>query len=246
MMRTDNSTMKRTVLVLGASRGIGLAICLQLIKEGHQVIAVARDFSGTRLIDPLFIPIPLDLSELQSLPSSFQDIQDTHPDIDAVICCAGRGQFGSLEEFSYTQIRALMDLNFLSHAYALKTFLPNMKRKKHGHVIFIGSEAALTGRQKGAIYCASKFALRGMAQALREECASSNVHVSIINPGMVKTAFFDKLKIMPGDQEANYLLPEDVAEATSLIMNSRDGTAIDEINLSPLKKHVTFKKHDLS
>jgi len=244
MMNTDKHPTQCMVLVLGASRGIGHAICLQLLEEGHHVIGVARDFSAARLNKPSFTPVIMDLAELRTLPERFQTIQHDYPDIDAVICCAGRGQFGSLEEFSHAQIRALMDLNFLAHAYALKTFLPAMKRKKQGHVIFIGSEAALAGRQKGAIYCASKFALRGMAQALREECAGSGVHVSIINPGMVKTAFFDKLDIAPGEQEGNYLLPEDVADAVLLIMHTRGRAVIDEINLSPLKKHVVFKKRE--
>ena len=65
-----------------------------------------------------------------------------------------------------------------------------MKKIGKGDVIFIGSEAALNGSRKGTIYCASKFALRGFAQALRDECSKSSIRVTIINPGMVKTGFF--------------------------------------------------------
>ncbi len=231
-----------TTLVLGASRGIGRAICQRLLASGHQVIGVARDFSASPLDHPAFTPVTLDLSRLDTLGKRFQDLQQAHPDITALVCCAGRGQFGSLEEFSHEQIRGLMELNFLSHACAARSFLPAMKRRRRGHLVFMGSEAALAGRQKGAIYCASKFALRGLAQALREECAGSGVHVSIVNPGMVKTGFFDGLDFAPGEQAHNYLLPEDVADAVQLILDAREGAVIEEINLSPLKKHVVFKK----
>ncbi len=123
-----------------------------------------------------------------------------------------------------------------------KALLPALKRKTNSDLIFIGSEAALKGSRKGAIYCASKFAIRGFTQALREECGKSNVRVCLINPGMVKTAFFDELAFEPGDHESNAILPEDVAVAVSYVLGSRMQMVIDEINLSPLNKVVKFKK----
>jgi 3-hydroxy acid dehydrogenase/malonic semialdehyde reductase len=68
------------------------------------------------------------------------------------------------------------------------------------------------------------------------------VRVCLINPGMVKTAFFKHLTFEPGDHESNAILPEDVAEAVSYVLDSRAQIVIDEINLSPLNKVVKFKK----
>ena len=116
-----------------------------------------------------------------------------------------------------------------------------MKRARHGHLIFTGSEAALTGTQKGSLYCAAKFALRGFAQALRAETARSGLRVTLINPGMVQSPFFDELDFQPGDDADNYILPEDVAEVITQALMARDGTVIDEINLSPQKKVRTSK-----
>jgi len=121
--------------------------------------------------------------------------------------------------------------------------LPALKRKPHSDLIFIGSEAALKGSRKGALYCASKFAVRGFTQALREECAKSNVRVCLINPGMVKTPFFDDLTFEPGDDDSQFILAEDVAEAVCYVLTSRPQIVIDEINLSPLNKVVKFKKN---
>lgn len=231
----------RKILVTGASAGIGRAACERLLNDGHAVIGIARNFSQVSYGHPSFTPVSLDLAALESLPEQLQKISKAHPDIDAVICCAGRGQFGSLEEFSYDQIRSLIDLNFVSQAYVARAFMPTLKKQQSSTLIFIGSEAALKGSRKGSIYCATKFAVRGLAQALRDECSKSGVAVSIVNPGMVKTAFFDELDFTHGDEDDHYLLPEDVADAIALIINARNSVVLDEVNLSPLK-HVVQPK----
>ena len=123
-----------------------------------------------------------------------------------------------------------------------RALVPVMKKQKKGKIIFLGSQSALQGGQQGSVYSATKFGLRGFAQALREECAKSRLHVSIVNPGMVRTKFFDKLSFSPGDDPTNAIEPEDVAEVVLSILKMREGTVIDEINLSPLNKVIKFKK----
>jgi NADP-dependent 3-hydroxy acid dehydrogenase YdfG len=235
------SMIKRTVLVTGASSGIGRAIAKQLLQQGHHVIGVSRNIQ--QFTHPLdnFSTVQLDLSQLKQLPAALRDLAKNYPDIDAVIFSAGIGQFGSLEEFSYPQIEILMTVNFTSQVFLTRALLPQLKRKQRVDLIYIGSEAALKGSRKGAMYCASKFALRGFTQALREECSKSGVRVCLLNAGMVKTPFFDSLSFEPADGETNYLLPEDLAEAVDYVLNSRAHMVIDEINLNPLNKVVKFK-----
>ena len=235
-------TIKRTVLVTGASSGIGRAVARLLLQQGHTVIGTSRDCRKFTRPMERFSSVQLDLSQLTVLPQKIRDLQQTFPDLDAVVFSAGVGQFGSVEEFSYPQIEALMTINFTSQVFLTKALLPALKRKANSDLIFIGSEAALKGSRKGAVYCASKFALRGFTQALREECGKSNVRVCLINPGMVKTPFFEPLNFEPGDHETNSILPEDVAKAVSYVLSSRPQIVIDEINLSPLNKVVKFKK----
>jgi NADP-dependent 3-hydroxy acid dehydrogenase YdfG len=233
--------VSRTILVTGASSGIGRALCHLLLEQRHQVIGIARDFARFGGQPPNFFAEAIDLGELETLPQKLKALIKRYPGIDAVICNAGRGQFGSLEEFSYEQITALMNLNFISQAFVTRAVLPEMKRQKHGDIIIIGSEAALWGGRRGAVYSASKAALRGFAQALRDECARSGVRVCIINPGMVRTGFFDSLAFAPGEDVANAILPEEVAEVVAQVLRFRDGVVVDEINLSPLKKVIAFK-----
>ena len=234
----------KTILVTGASSGIGRATTTLLLEQGYRVTGLARDFSKFPCHDRHFTAVSMDLSDLDSLPDRLDELIRKEPAIDGVVCCAGSGRFGSLEEFSCAQIRKLLDLNLTSQVCLVRSLLPGMKQRKSGNFIFMGSEAALAGGKRGAIYSAAKFGLRGLAQALRQECAASGIQISIINPGMVKTAFFDELDFRPGDAADNYILPEDVARTVLLILEARQGTVFDEINLSPQKKVVRFLKPD--
>ncbi len=235
---------RKKIIVTGASSGIGRAISEALLAQDYAVLGIARDFSKFQPDNSHFTAISLDLAALDALPAALLALSKQHPDIHGLICCAGTGRFGSLEEFSFDQIRQLIDINLSSQIFITQTFLPLLKANKAGNIIFIGSEAALQGGKRGAVYSATKFAIRGLAQALRHEASGANVHISIINPGMVRTAFFDQLNFAPGDKADNAILAEDVADTVMTILTMRAGTVIDEINLSPLKKVVQFERDD--
>lgn len=203
------------------------------------MIGIARSFPSP--LPPSFIPHIIDLEKTKELPKAFLELSKTYPHVDAIVCNAGKGRFGSLEELSFDDIHSLLHLNFLSSAYLIKAFLPALKQKNKGDILFIGSEASLQGKKQGSAYCASKFALRGFAQALREECATNQIRVSLINPGMVQTDFFTNTHFSPGEEFCEHILPEDVAEAAFFLLEIRQGTVVDEINLSPQKKKIVFK-----
>lgn len=233
--------ISRTILVTGASSGIGRAIAKSLLEHGHHVIGVSRDPGKFRQNVKGFSAVQMDLADLAALPRQLRQLEKAYPTIDTVIFSAGKGQFGSVEEFSYRQIGSLMDLNFTSVAFITRALLPSLKRKPRSDLIYLGSEAALKGSRKGAVYCASKFALRGFTQALREECGKHQVRVCLINPGMVRTAFFDDLAFAPGDDDSHALLPEDIAQAVLYVLQSRGQMLVDEITLNPLNKVIKFK-----
>ncbi len=235
-------SIKRTLLVTGASSGIGRAISRQLIRQGHHIIALSRDCRRFKHQPENFSFYQADLSQLDTIPDIARQIQSDFPALDGVIFSAGTGLFGSLEEFSYRQMQTVMNVNFTGQAMLTRALLPQLKRKSHTHLIYIGSEAALKGSRKGTMYCASKFALRGFTQALREESAKSKVKVTLINPGMVKTEFFNDLSFEPGSEPGQYIRPEDIAQAVDYVLNASPAIVIDEINLNPLNKVVQFKK----
>ncbi len=228
------------VLVTGASSGIGRAVCERLLADGHRTIGLARDFGKFPGEDRRFEAHPIDLADLDRLPTQLQNLVAAHPALDALVLNAGVGRFGTLEQFSYGQIRALIDLNLTSHVFVARAFLPTLKKAGRGHLVFIGSEAALAGTAQGSLYCAAKFALRGFAQALRAECARTGVRVTLVNPGMVQSPFFDELDFRPGPAPDNHILPADVAAVIVQALTMRAGTVLDEINLSPQKKVIDF------
>ena len=231
--------LDKTYIVTGASSGIGEAISERLLELNAKVIGVCRNVKNIEGQER-FEPVSINFDKPANYENALKALVKNTPEIDGCICAAGVGRFGGLEQFSFAQMQSIMHINFTAHALLMRYVLPKLKLQKHGDVIFIGSEAALDGGKNGAMYCASKFALRGLALSLREECSKSGVRISLINPGMVKTPFFENLSFAPGDEEENHLVAEDVANATQLILTSRQGTVFDEINLSPLKKVINF------
>ncbi|MES9992329.1 MAG: SDR family oxidoreductase [Candidatus Thiodiazotropha sp.] len=239
-MSIEQQDSPRKLLVTGASGGIGSAITHRLLNAGHQVVALGRDLSRWPKQAGLD-KRTLDLAALDALPQLLAEITADHSDLDGAILSAGSGHFGNLEEFSYQQINDLVAINLTQHLYLTRALVPLFKKSARGDLIIIGSEAGLSGGRKGAVYSACKFALRGFAQSMRAECSASGIRVSLINPGMVDTDFYENLNFKPGEKPENALRAEDIAHAVMLVLEAHPGTVFDEINLNPLKKVIAFK-----
>ncbi|PCI77767.1 MAG: short-chain dehydrogenase [SAR86 cluster bacterium] len=239
----SNSSGKKLVVITGASSGIGLALVKALLEEGYAVLGIANDFEKARLDHPGFSSRSINLADLDALPERMSSLLDeiTMP-VKAVINNAGIGRMGFLEQLSVKDIRLVMDTNITSQIIVTKAFLPLLKKQGEGDILFMGSEAALKGARQGSIYCASKFAVRGFSQALRDECGKSGVRVTLINPGAVRTPFFEKLQFEPELAAENAIEPEDIASTVSMVLAARPGTVFDEITLSP--RNQVWKKKD--
>ncbi|PCJ24757.1 MAG: short-chain dehydrogenase [SAR86 cluster bacterium] len=239
-MMLDKS--KQLVVISGATSGIGLSMSKAMLEQGYQVLGIARELEQTAIEHKNFSYESMDIANISKLQDAIsQIVSNIDIPVKALINNAGLGKMGNLEQLSVNDIRLVMDTNFISHAIITKSFLPLLKKQGYGDIIFTGSEAALKGSRQGSIYCASKFAVRGFAQALREECGKSGVRVTIINPGAVRTPFFDELHFEPGSEPENAIEPDDIAEILVTIIEARLGTVFDEITLSPLN-HVWQRK----
>lgn len=231
----------KTALVTGASSGIGLAITRSLLVQQCRVVGIARDFSKTGLESELFEAYSLDLTDLNSAAKLLKTLC-RHRRFDSFIHSAGSGLFGSLEQFSVQQIDEYVRSNLSSALVLSRELVPHMRRQQSGRIIFIGSESALAAGKKGALYSAAKFGLRGLSQSLREDCSRDGIGVSLINPGMVRTPFFDKQAFRPADGADSALSPEDIAEFVLHILRSNPDMVVDEINLSPRNKSIDFSR----
>lgn len=231
---------ERKVLVTGSSDGIGRSITLSLLKSGAKVIGLARDHSKFNPETKNYIKYKTDFSNEEILLNTIAKIIKDHKDLDCLVSNAGFGKFGTLETFSTKEINDFIFTNLTSHMILTNKILPHLKKIRKGNIIFIGSESALKGGKNGSLYSAAKFGLRGFSQSIREESCSKNIHVSLINPGMVRTSFFNNLDFMPGEDKSNAIEPDDIGKIIIDILSTRNGSVIDEINLSPLKKVIKF------
>ena len=228
-------------LVTGSSSGIGRATTESLLSHGATVVGIARDHAKFTPDVDRYEPVTLDLADLDTAAAALDDLARLHADTRVVISNAGAGRFAEIEQFSADQIRRAIDLNLTSHLLVARSFLPPMKRRGAGDVIIVGSEAALRGARKGSVYCAAKFGLRGASQALADECRNRGVRVTLINPGFVRTPFFDDLQIEPAEGPDNALLPEDIAATILKIIESPPDTVFGEINIDPPEPKLRSK-----
>ena len=231
----------KCVLVTGSSSGIGYEITSKLLDLGATVIGIARNHDRSKLENKNYITYNCDISVQTKLENLLKQILKNHPEINCFISNAGYGNFGPLENFSTLQINNFITTNLTSHLVITKILLPHFKKMKLGDIIFIGSEAGLIGKKNGSLYCTAKFGLRGFSQALSKDVANKNIRVSIINPGMVRTDFFESLNFEPGNDKQNAISIDDISSTVTYILNLNRNTIVDEINISPSKNSIKFK-----
>lgn len=233
--------MTKTILITGASSGIGQQCVKACLANGFEVIGLARDFKKSKISDNYYSTYQCDLSKATELEKILKTIiKEHHPNY--FLHCAGYGRFGSLDQFSFAQIQHQIQVNLISAILICRLLLPEFRKAKQGKMIFIGSESALKAGKKGAVYCASKFGLRGFTQALREDCAADNVAITLINPGMVDSAFFDDLNFRPAEGENYSLSVQEMAKSVIYTLQSPANMVIEEINLAPAIKNIDFSK----
>ena len=231
----------KCVLVTGSSSGIGYEITSKLLNLGAQVIGIARNHDKSDLENKNYTTYSCDVSVHEKLETLLKQILKKHPQINCLVSNAGYGNFGPLENYSTLQINKFLATNLTSHLVITRHLLPHFKRNKIGDIIFIGSEAGLSGAKNGSLYCAAKFGLKGFTEALSKDVSNNNIKVTIINPGMVKTNFFKNLNFEPGDSEKNVISLRDISSTVTYILGLSRNTIVDEINLSPSKKAIKFK-----
>jgi NADP-dependent 3-hydroxy acid dehydrogenase YdfG len=229
------------VLVTGSSSGIGRAPTELLLARGTGVIGVARDHGKFTPRDDGYVPISLDLAELDAAAAALDDIARGHDDISAVVSNAGSGTIAEIEQLSAAQIRRAIDLNLTSHLLVARAFLPGLKRKRRGDLLITGSRSGRHGERKGSVYCATKFGLRGLAQALRDECARAGVRVTLLSPGPVRTPFFAPLDFEPDAGSDHALLSEDIARVMIDVLDAPRHVVFDEIALGPRHRSMRRK-----
>ena len=228
------------IIITGTSWGIGKAIAKNLLKQNVTVIGISRKHT---IKHKNYFAISYDLNDFKNIKNILDDIIFNHKKIDAIISNAGYGVFENLENLKEKEVIEFFNVNLLAHILISKTLVSHFKKKKAGHFIFIGSEASLKGNQKSTLYSAAKHGLLGFVKSFREECNKSEIRVTIVNPGMVNSSFFKKLKFSPGKSIKNSIKLTDIAELVFFILKSNRNINYNDIYLSPIKKVINFKNN---
>lgn len=177
------------VLVTGASSGLGNACASQLAKKGYVVYGTSRDPSSRqRRADEFFELIAMDAADDDSVETAVAYVLAKEERLDRVICCAGMGIAGPVEETPILEARRQFEVNVLGVARVARAALPAL-RTAGGALIVVGSMAGLVGVPYQAYYSASKFALEGFVDSLRMELRGTGVQATLVEPGDFRTGF---------------------------------------------------------
>ena len=231
--------MDKRAIITGASSGIGYAISEAALNQGYLVTGQGRDFS--KVSRRPTTTVVLDLADTRAVKEYCQSVRKDSAPLDLLVLNAGYGQFGSLEQFSSDQIESMIAVNVTANLLILAAVMPKMKAQKTGDVVLIGSESALVGAKQGSVYCAGKFALRGIAQSLQAECAGTGVRVILVNPGPVRSNFFNNLNFEPEHGNEHAMAPQDVAQCVFDTLALPRTVIVEEVNLQTSKR-VFVKK----
>ena len=188
---------EKRVVITGASEGLGKSLALRLAKEGAKIALLARDHKKLQAVackvgdlggESLIVPV--DIRSKQAVSSAFQKIKENFGSIDTLVNNAGVWLEGKTEDASEEKIRAVFETNVLGHIYCIQMVLPTMKKRKSGHIFNVISNAGFEPSADWGIYTASKYAMRGLTDSLRQELQGTGIKVTGFYPAGMNTKLF--------------------------------------------------------
>jgi NAD(P)-dependent dehydrogenase (short-subunit alcohol dehydrogenase family) len=191
--------------VTGASRGFGRIWTEAALKRGDRVAATARDSKALDDLVAIYGDAVLALSlDVTDRDAVFEAVRQAHRHfarLDVILCNAGYGYMGAIEEVVATDAQANFDTNVFGTLSVIQAALPLLRAQRSGHILTVSSIGGVIGFPTGGIYVATKFAVEGMSEALAGEVASFGIKVTIIEPGSFATEFRSSMKTPPAMSE---------------------------------------------
>jgi NAD(P)-dependent dehydrogenase (short-subunit alcohol dehydrogenase family) len=195
-MKNEN----RTWFITGTSQGIGLVLVKQLLAQGFNVVATARNAESLKqavgLTTAQFLPLQVNLIDEESVKEAVKSAVSKFGAIDYLVNNAGYGLIGGIEESSDAEVRANFDVNVFGLLNVTRAILPHMRAAKFGHVINLSSVFGLLAGAGWGIYCSTKFAVEAISEALAQEVKAFGINVTIIEPGYVRTNFLNSSSLI--------------------------------------------------
>jgi NADP-dependent 3-hydroxy acid dehydrogenase YdfG len=186
------------VTITGASAGIGRATALRLARDGASVVMCARRVDRLEALASEIaaaggtpLPIAADVTREADMQALVARAVERFGRLDVMMCNAGFGIAGTIEDISADQMQKLIDVNYLGTYFAARAALPVFRRQRRGHLIVISSIVGKRGVPYMGAYSATKFAQVGLAECLRSELLGSDIHVTVVYPVSTPTEFHE-------------------------------------------------------
>jgi len=219
------SETARSVLVTGASAGIGMACADRLHADGWYVTGASR----RGISSGGWTGLVMDVDDDESVGSGVAAVLSAAGRIDAVVAAAGWGLAGAAERSAIDEAKSQLETNFWGCVRLVKQVLPIMREQASGRIVLISSIGGAIGIPFQAFYSASKFALEGFGESLAYEVAPFGVHVTLVQPGNVRTDFTASRR-MALDARDDAVYGEAAARAIGLMeRDERNGVPADDV-----------------
>lgn len=238
-MRELQTITGKIILVTGAARGLGAAICRLLSEEG--AVTVATDVNAALLEETVSKLVAaggkaagyvMDVSNEKSVEKTISQVMEEYGAIDVVVNNAGVDFTKSVEEISFDEWRKVIDVNLTGPFIVSKVVYPYMKKNGSGYIINITSTASKRAWPNASAYHASKWGLTGFSHALHSEARKDKIKVTALVAGGMQTPFL--LDRFP-DIDLNLLQdPDNVAASVRYVLSLPNGTVIPELMVIPM------------
>ena len=189
----------RVALITGTSTGIGLATAVLAARKGFRTVATLRDTARAGRLRKAAADAgveldvrPLDVTDARSVGTAFEGVLADYGRLDVLVNNAGAGHIGTIEQEPVSAVRETMEVNFFGVVEATKAALPAL-RASGGRLITVTSVGGVIGQPFNEAYCAAKFAVEGMMEALAPVASAQGVTVCVVEPGAVATEFVSNI-----------------------------------------------------
>ena len=238
------SLNNKTILLTGASRGIGACIARELAKQHATIVGVSRSQAELETICAQVnafggqgIGIPFDISDVEQLPALLQQVHRQVGSVDILINNAGIELYRAFQDYSLQEIQSVLSVNLVAAIELTRLLLPTMLEQRSGHIVNIASLAGKKGHPYDSIYSASKAGLLMWGNAVRQELVGTGVGISVICPGYVARQGMLADTGIPAPPLAGTSLPETVAIAVVRAIEQNKAEII--INQDPATEFIT-------
>jgi len=229
-----NQLKDKTIIITGASSGIGAALATQLHADGAKLGLIARNREklekmAAGLEGAQFVSA--DVTDENAVKAAFTQLENALGAPDILVNNAGVGFATVIAETPLEDFRSILDTNITGAFLCCRAVLPAMLERGAGQILNVSSVVGKVANPGAPLYCASKHGLNGFVSGLRQQVGPKGVKVSMVSPASVDTAYWDGRNV----DRSKFLKPEEVAGVIRFVLSQPDGVIIEDIDLKAFR-----------